>query len=168
MIEGSKFYEDLSNFQVENEISLVLTQIYEAEKRNPGAVACASKKGHIIDQWLEFHKLIPEIDDAETPVFFRLVRRAALAPNAQSGCERANLQYNLAKTNLSSSMGIPMIQSRLRIHINGPPLSKFNAEAARIEWIKNGHQYAETIAKNQLVIQRIRKKDDNYDCKIFD
>ena len=82
-----------------------------------------------------------------------------MAPNAQSGCERANLQYNLAKTNLSSSMGIPIIQARLRIYINGPPLSKFNAQAARIEWIKNGHQYAETITTNKLVIQRIKKDD---------
>lgn len=65
-------------------------------------------------------------------------------------------------------MGIPMIQARLRIHINGPPLSKFNAQAARIEWIKKGHEYAETISRKQLVIQRIRKDDHKYDCKIFD
>ena len=167
MITASKFFEDLDKNQVVNETYQILTQIYESEKIHSGPVFEASTKDHIIDQWFEFFRLIVEIDDEETPVFFRLVKRAATAPNAQAGCERANLQYNLAKNNLTSSMGIPMIQARLRIQINGPPLSKSNAQDIRKEWIKNGHKYAEKISKKKLVIQRIRKTDEKYTCKIF-
>jgi len=167
MISGTKFYEDMNQFQVAKETSLILTQIYEAEKTNQGILSQASKKEHIVDQWLEFYTIIPEIDDNETPLFLRLVRRAAMAPNGQSGCERANLQYNLAKDDLSSNMSTEMVQSRLRIKINGPPLSKFNAADVRMEWTKNGHKYAEKISKKKVVIQRIRKEEDTYDCKIF-
>ena len=113
---------------------------------------------------------VPEIEEGETPNFLRLVKSAAMAPNAQTGCERANLQYNLAKTSLSSTMGIPMIQARLRIKINGPPLSMFNAADVRKEWnqwIKKGHQYAESITKKKLVLQRIRKEAKEYTSKIF-
>ena len=64
-------------------------------------------------------------------------------------------------------MGIPMIQARLRIKINGPSLSMFNVADVRKEWIKKGHQYAETITKKKLVLQRIRKEAKEYTSKIF-
>ena len=59
-------------------------------------------------------------------------------------------------------MSLEMVQPRLKIKINGLPLS------GRKYWLKNGHQLAETASKNKLVISRIRKKDSNYDSKIFD
>ena len=109
------------------------------------------KKSTLLINGLNFFHLIPEIDNnTKTPEFCRLIERAATAPNAQDGCERANLQYNLAKNDLSSNMGIPMIQSCLRIYINGPPLTKFNAQDVRKEWIKNGHKHAEKISKKNL------------------
>ena len=143
MMSGSKFFEDLHDNEIVNQTYQILTQIYEAEKLNLGPIFATSKEEHIIDQWFKFFHLIPEIDNAETPEFCRLIKRAATAPNAQDGCERANLQYNLAKNDLSSNMGIPMIQACLRIYINGPPLTKFNAQDVRKEWIKNGHKHAE-------------------------
>ena len=84
------------------------------------------------------------------------VKRGAAAPNAQTGCERANSVYNDFKTDLSSIMKLPMVVARLRIKINGPPLSKFNPKAIRNAWIAKGHQYAETATKNKVVIERIR------------
>ena len=71
--------------------------------------------------------------DNETPLSLRVVRRAAMFPNAQSGYERVNLQYNLAKNDLSSAMITEMVQTRLRIKINDPPVSKFNACQNRMD-----------------------------------
>ena len=111
---------------------------------------------------------VPEIEEEETPKVLRLIKRRTTVPNALTGCERANLQHNLAKTNLSSAMGIPIIQARLSIKINGPPLSMFNPQNVRMKWIKNGHAYAERISKKQLVIQRIRKEaKTKYTSKMF-
>ena len=62
-----------------------------------------------------------------------------------------------------------MIQARLRIKINSPPLSKFNLIPVRKYWIMKGHQLAETISERKLVIERIKKEEEaKYDCKIFD
>jgi len=116
--------------------SLIITQIYRGEKNNKGILSQASKKEHIVDQWFELYTIIPGIDDDETLLFLMLVRRAAIPPNSQRGCERVNLPYNLARNGLSSAMTTEMVQVRLRIKINGPPVSKFNARDARIEWIK--------------------------------
>ena len=82
--------------------------------------------------------------------------------NGQTGCERADSTYNLFKTKLSVRMKLPMIKARLRIKSNGPP-------AIRDMWLKNGHQYAETVTEKKVVINRIRKDDKtNYTSKIFD
>ena len=64
-------------------------------------------------------------------------------------------------------MDLPMIRARLRIKINGPPLSKFNPVPIRKKWIQKGHQYAETITMKKVVIDRIRAKDESYTSKIF-
>ena len=97
------------------------------------------------------------------------MKRVAIAPNAQSGCERANSTYNQLKTLLSTRMKLPMISARLRIQINGPPLSKFKPEPIRKLWLLKGHQYSETATKKKVVLDRIRSDADrNYTCKIFD
>ena len=98
-----------------------------------------------------------------------MVKRGSIAPNGQTGCERANSTYNLFKTKLSVRMKLPMIKARLRIKSNGPPTSMFKPRAIRDMWLKNGHQYAETVTEKKVVINRIRKDDKtNYTSKIFD
>jgi len=95
--------------------------------------------------------------------------RVAAAPNAQTGCERANSDYNITKNKLSSSMKLPIIKARLRIKINGPPLSMFNPIPVRKLWLEKGHQYATTVTEKKLVIDRIRREDKKkYTSKIFD
>ena len=65
-------------------------------------------------------------------------------------------------------MKIPIIKARLRVKINGPPLSMFNPAPVRKLWLENGHQYAETVTKKKLVIDRIRVDDrKKYTSKIF-
>ena len=97
------------------------------------------------------------------------MKRGAIAPNAQRGCERANSVYNLFKTELSVAMKLPIIKARLRIKTNGPPTSMFKPAAVREAWIKQGHQYAKTASETKVVINRIRKEDrENYTSNIFD
>ena len=102
-------------------------------------------------------------------LWFRIIKRGTLAPNAQTGCERANSTYNLFKTKLSVRMQLPMIKAKLLIKINGPPTSMFKPAAVREAWLKDGHQYATTITETKVVIDRIRKEDKNkHTSKIFD
>ena len=62
-----------------------------------------------------------------------------------------------------------MMKARLRIKSNGPPTSMFKPAAVREVWIKHGHEYAETITKKKVVIDRFRKENlKNYISKIFD
>ena len=98
-----------------------------------------------------------------------MVKRGTAAPNAQTGCERANSTYNQFKTELSVRMQLPMITARLRIKENGPPLSKFKPDAIRKNWILKGHQYAETVTQKKVVLERLRKDaEKSYTSKIFD
>ena len=124
---------------------------------------------HIIDQWTHLTKKVPFMNEHEYILFYRLMKRGAIAPNAQTGCERANSVYNLFKTKLSVAMKLPMIKARLRIKTNGPPTSMFKPAGVREAWIKDGHQYAQTASETKVVINRIRKEDrENYTSKIFD
>ena len=61
-----------------------------------------------------------------------------------------------------------MKQARLRIKINSLSLSKFNPTPVKTYWIVKDHQFAETVSKNKLVIDRIKKEEVENDCKIFD
>ena len=83
---------------------------------------------------------VPQFGEHFQPLFFRIVKRAAAAPNAQTSCERANSDYNDFKNELSATMQLPMITARLRIRINGPPLSKFNPTDVRKAWLAGGHK----------------------------
>ena len=65
-------------------------------------------------------------------------------------------------------MSIKTVQVRLRIKINSSPLSKFNPIPVRKYWIPNGHQLAETVSQNKIVINRIKKQEAEYNCRIFD
>ena len=56
-------------------------------------------------------------------------------------------------------MKLPIIKARLRTKINGPPLSMFNPAPVRKLWLERGHQYADTVTKRKLVIERIRVND---------
>ena len=56
-------------------------------------------------------------------------------------------------------MKLPIIQARLRIKINGPPLSIFDPRDVRRYWIQQGHEVAQTLKEKKLVIDRIRKLD---------
>ena len=98
-----------------------------------------------------------------------MVKRGSIAPNGQTGCERANSTYNLLKTKLSARIKLPMIKERLWIKSNGPPSSMFKLCAVCEMWLKNGHQYVETVTEKKVVINRIRKDDKtNYTSKILD
>ena len=165
---SSKFYEDLDAASVESEVQKVLRMVYENEK-SYATLAAATKKEHIIEQWTYLRNKIPLIHENEQPLCFRIVKRGAIAPNAQTGCERANSVYNQFKTTLSVRMKLPMIKARLRIKTNGPPTSMFKPKAVRELWLKNGHQYAKTATQNKVVIERIRNEDrEKYTSKIFD
>jgi len=129
---------------------------------------------HRIDQWTYFRGSVVQFSENFQPLWFRIVKRGAASPNGQTGCERAVnvlivINYNDFKSELSASMQLPMITARLRIKINGPPLSKFNPTDVRKAWLAKGHQYAETATKTKVVIERIRKAaSENYTSKIFD
>lgn len=163
-----KFYEDLNDDEVEKEFREVIQLIYENEKQMKN-LSRASKKKHIIDQWTYLRTNIPALSERFQQIWYRLVKRVSIAPNAQAGCERANSTYNQFKTSLSTRMMLPMISARLRIKVNGPPLSKFKPEPIRKLWLLKGHQYSETATKKKVVLDRIRSDADrNYTCKIFD
>jgi len=163
------FFEDLDNESVQSELVGVMRMIYENQRENTEALEIASKKDHIIDQWTFLRNSVPFLHERKQKYAFRLIKRASAAPNAQAGCERANSYYNLTKTKLSASMKLPIIKARLRTKSNGPPLTMFNPKPIRKLWIAKGHQYAETISKRSLVLDRIRTEaKKKYNSKIFD
>ena len=150
-----KFCCDLDMDELGNEMQQTLRCIYESEKTSKN-LSEAKQKKHIIDQWTYLRGTVMQFSEDFQPLWFRLVKRGAASPNAQSGSERANSIYNDFKTDLSSTMKLPKVIARLRIKINGPPLSKHHPKAIRNAWIAKGHQYAETATKNKVVIERIR------------
>ena len=102
---------------VQNKTKDILQMIYENEKISE-VLADASKEMHIINQWMYLTKKVPFMNEHEYILLYHLVKRGAIAPNAQTGCERANSVYNLFKTKLSVAMKLPMIKARLRIKTN--------------------------------------------------
>ena len=139
------------------------------EAKDSQLIATAKKKDHILQQWTFLRNHIPSLDEKIQTVMFRLVGRAAIAGNGQTGCERANSTYNLFKTKLSSTMALEMVRARLRVSLNGPPLSMFNPVPIRKVWIEKGHEFAETKSGKRLVLNRIHEEDrQKYTSKIFD
>ena len=163
-----KFYEDLNERDLLIDFRQVLQIIDDNGKKSP-SLALAKDENHIIDQWISLKKSVRLLHETNQKLVFRIVKRAAGAPNAQTGCERANSEYNQFKDSLSNRMQLPMIKARLRIKVNGPPTSMFQPKPIRQMWLRKGHQYAETATKKKLVINRIRKEaKENYTSKIFD
>ena len=99
--------------------------IYANEKENQ-CLSKAMNEAHIIDQ-------------NDQKLAFRFIKRVANGPNAQTGCERANSEYDHFKNSLSNRMQLPMIKSRLRIKINGPPTSMFQPKDTRKVCLHKGH-----------------------------
>ena len=108
---GKAFYADL-NEDVEGELIDVMRMIYDHQKEDATILSSARDKQHIIDQWTFVSGSIPHLDEKSKKAAFRVIKRAA-TPNAQTGCERANSDYNIKKTKLSSSMKLPNYQSSL-------------------------------------------------------
>lgn len=166
---AKQFYSDFETEIVLSQMRDIMLIIKQAQIDGRGCLERASQKDHIIDQWKELARFLPEIiPKNDHYVFYRLVKRAALACDSQSGCERANSIYNIFKNDLSSVMKLPMVSARLRIHQNGPPLSKFNPLPVRQLWLRKGHQMAATVAEKKLVIERIKQEDAEYTSHIFD
>ena len=141
--------------------------MYQREERD--IISEARNEEHIIDQWITLRNRVPYLHERTQKLSFRLIMRTAAVPNAQTECERANPDYNITKTKLSSSMKIPFIKVCLRTKLNGPPLSLFNPMQVRKRWLENGHQYAAIVTEQKLVIQRIRVSDKKkYTNKIFE
>jgi len=104
--------------------------------------------------------------------FYFCCYRVTTLPNSEAGCEESNSKYNRAKNKYSSVMSTQMIQSRMRVGSNGPPIHLFDAETVRIYWVANGHRLAQKVwSKADLdskVVNRIRKEDsENYTSHIF-
>ena len=99
---AEKFYEDMDAIDVQSEMTVTLRLIYDTEK-NQQVLVEAAKKKQIIDQWTYMRERIAFFSQKYT-IFFHLMKRSAIAPNAQTGCERANSVYNLFKTKLSTCM----------------------------------------------------------------
>ena len=65
-----------------------------------------------------------------------------------------------------------MIQTRMRVGSNGPPIHFFDAREVRIYWKANGHRLAKKVYKHadpdSKVIKRIRKEQSQkYTSHIF-
>ena len=65
-----------------------------------------------------------------------------------------------------------MIQTRMRVGSNGPPLHLLDAETVRIYWRANGHHLAQKVTAradpNSKVIKRVRaEQNKNYTSNIF-
>ena len=110
------------------------------------------------------------MDEKKFPLWIRLVKRSAASPNAQTGTERSNSRYALAKTKLQCRQSDEVTLARVRSQENGPPLSMFKPLPVRKLWLMNGHKYAEKVKsmEKSIVLER-RRADDakNYKSKIF-
>ena len=98
--------------------------------------------------------------------------RISILGNGEAGCEQGISEYNRAKNKFSSVMNIDIIEARMRISLNGPPIHIFDSDAIVKYWTSNGHRYAEKAKKkaNQesKVIVRIRREETTkYTSRIF-
>ena len=138
--EGKDFYADLEATKVKLQAQQFLHEVMNSEQKSRKLLLKARNEKHIIDQWKVFLDRIPETKQQTCfDLLIKLVKRSALAPNSQAGVERANSTYNLFKNSLTASMQLPIIQARLRIKINGPPLSLFERSSVRKYWLAEGH-----------------------------
>ena len=112
--------------------------IYANEKENQ-CLSKAMNEAHIIDQWIFMKTNATLFHQNDQKLAFRFIERVASGPNAQTGCERANSEYDHFKNSLSNRMQLPMIKSRLRIKINGPPTSMFQPKDTRKVCLHKGH-----------------------------
>ena len=95
-----------------------------------------------------------------------------MAANAEAGCEQSNSKYNRAKNKYSTTMQLPMIQARMRVGSNGPPMHLFNPEPVLEYWITNRHRLAQKqwmqALDNSVVVTRVRKEEEEkYTSKMF-
>ena len=166
--EGKDFYADLEATKVKLQAQQFLHEVMNSQQKSQKLLLKARNEKHIIDQWKVFLDRIPETKQQTCfDLLIKLVKRSALAPNSQAGVERANSTYNIFKNSLTASMQLPIIQARLRIKINGPPLSLFESSSVRKYWLAEGHQVAQTVKEQKLVIDRIRNQDsEKYTSKI--
>ena len=164
------FYADLHVNDVLAEFNEVARAIHAQMQLDDGVLAKAQAEHHIIDQWKCVMIRCPVITEAEFPNWIRLVKRAAAAPNAQTGTERANSKYAIAKTKLQCFQSDEVTQARVCIQENGPPLSMFKPQPVRKLWLREGHKNAEMVMhlEKSVVLER-RRRDDakNYISKIF-
>ena len=137
----------------------VIRVIYAQMHIDDGILASARAKQHIIDQWICLIQHCPMMDEKKFPLWIRLVKRSAESPNAQTGTERSNSRYAMAKTKL---------QCRQSDEVTREWTSPF--DVVRKLWLTNGHKYAEKVKsmENSIVLER-RRADDakNYKSKIF-
>ena len=164
------FYSDLHANDILTEFDDVARAIHAQMQLDDGVLAKARTEHHIIDQWTCMMNRCPSITEADFPNWIRLVKRSAAAPNAQTGTERANSKYALAKTKLQCFQSNEVTRARVRIQENGPPLSMFKPLPVRKLWLREGHKNAEKVKsmEKSVVLER-RRKDDakNYKSKIF-
>ena len=128
--DSKQFYEDLSQQEVMIEFDGVIRAIYSQHKEENILIE-ARKQNHIIDQWVYIIERSSLISQMEFPRWIRLVKRASAAPNAQTGTERSNSHYALAKTKLRCTQSDEVTRCRVRVQENGPPLSMFNPKLLR-------------------------------------
>ena len=136
---GKKFLEFLETDPAEEDMIKVIRMVYVYQREERYILSEARNEEHIIDQWTILRNRVPYLHERTQKLAFRLILRAAAAPNAQTGCERANSDCNITKTKISSSMKLPIIKARLITKRNGPPLSLFNPVPVRKLWLENGH-----------------------------
>ena len=103
-LTGAEFYNDLDADAVQEEFIKAVRMIYAYRIEEKEILSEARNEDHIMDQWTFLRNNIPFLHEKSQPLVFRLVMRAVAAPNARTGCERANSDYNITKTKLSSSM----------------------------------------------------------------
>ena len=75
---------DLDLIMLENEMAQTLRLIYASES-NSKNLAEAKQRMHLIDQWIYLRGTVPQFGEHFQPLFLRIVKRAAAAPNALTG-----------------------------------------------------------------------------------
>ena len=103
----------------------------------------------------------------------RVVKRASLSPNSESGCERSISKTVRYKNKHSSKMSVPVMNARQRCGENGPPLHLFAEKCTPAivkYWTKNKHKLAKKVRDFEInqskVLKKIRKEKE-YTSKIF-
>ena len=162
--ESDDFFIGADKGILESDIGEVVDFVYEKK-----LLSKLQEKESIRTQWKDIIKH-PQIKDCKT--FYQCCYRVTTLPNSEAGCEQSNSKYNRAKNQYSSSMSTKMIQTRMRVGSNGPPIHLFDAREVRIYWKANGHRLAQKVGyfsnPESKVIKRIRtEQSQNYSSNIF-